>query len=129
MPEKLVFGSQPQPEQSNTPDMMFINKLAELEAKKNEIEEKIKASDEAEKQFLLLNLEEINKKIENYHQSFGKYRRGQKINRLKEDAGEETVTEALGFKAGQAQPESEVTGIGENFLKDLENFKKSKKPE
>lgn len=129
MPEKLTLGSRQQPEQSLTPDMKFLNKLTELEAKKKELEKKIKSADENEKNFLLMSLEEVNKRIESYHQSFGKYRRQGKINSLKTDAGEETVAEVMNFKSTNRQPETEAAGIGKNFLKDLERFKKAKNPE
>ena len=129
MPE-LAFESTPQ--KSNQPlgsDIKFLNKLTELKAKQKEIEEKITVAGDEEKNFLEIALAETTKQIKNYRDSFGWYRKNQKNSTLKKMAGEQRVAEVYDFKTGRQReneykPELE---LGEKFLKDLEDFKTSKR--
>ena len=67
----------------------ILNKLTELEAKKEKIEREITTASPVQKFFLIADLEEITTQINNYHDSFGWYRKNQKKNNLTEMAGGE----------------------------------------
>lgn len=128
MPE-LAFG-RPTPQESSQPlgaDMKFLNRLGGLEAKQKEIKEKIAIAGEEEKQFLEMDLEETIKQIANYHDSFGKYRKNQKISALEKIAGEQIIAEVYDFKTGKRRTNENNPELGEKFLNDLEEFKKSKR--
>jgi len=106
----------------------ILNKLTELEAKKEKIEREITTASPEQKFFLIADLEEITKQIKNYHDSFGWYRKNQKKNNLTEMAGGKRVAEVYQFKTRQKEDKNNPKlELGEKFLKDLEDFKTSKR--
>lgn len=125
MAEKLTFQPQQPNNHANAPDIKFLNTLTKLEAEREEVEKQLVGADEEQKQFLTIRLEDLQKRIGNYHQSFGRYRKTEKLNNLTALAGERNVAEVRDFKSNK-QPKTEVAGIGKNFLEDLKKFKKEK---
>ena len=88
--------------QPTPPEIKFINKLNALETEKKEIEEKIATADEEERKFLQLSYDDINKRIQGIHDSFGVYRTKKKYRELdeavKEQLGEGFVDDFRRFK-------------------------------
>lgn len=126
MGENLSFESQQQPNKNVTPDMLFLNKLAELRVEQENIEKQLASADEIQRKFLEIRREEIIKQIANYHQSSRRYQKTEKFNTLKEMAGEKNVAEIINFKTREQQPETEAAGIGPKFLEEFKKIKKDK---
>ncbi|MDP2708795.1 MAG: hypothetical protein Q8O93_01965 [bacterium] len=95
----------PETNKPTPPDIKLITRLTELEAKKEELEKKLLEADEEEKKFIELKLAEANKRITNYHDSFGIYRTKQKYRKLDEDAekqlGKDFVDDYKKFRGKQ----------------------------
>lgn len=130
MREGLIFKPQQQPQRPDNiipPNILFLEKIARLEAELKELKKQIAVADEEKIEFLKIRSLDIKKQIDNYHRSLGKYRKTDKFNSLKELAGEEKVAEVIDFKSRNQRPETESAGVGNNFLKDLEEFKNKKR--
>lgn len=111
----------------------FLTTIAELRKNELSIAEQIKKTgDNARKQILEADLNDVQKRINEYEISIKKYRNTVKTNQLKDIAGEERVAEVIDFKKKQKTKNENIaeedfsSEIGEKFLSDFENFKKEK---
>ena len=109
------------------PDVKFLKRMEQFKTEQAKIEDKISMTDnDEEKKILMGDLEDLNKRKQNYQTSFRVYRKTQKFNSVKEVAGERNATEVNDIILGRKKSGRENPGVGEEFLKSLEDFKRGK---
>lgn len=124
------------PKQENKESLIskYLKTISELRKQKSNIAEQIKKTENnIERQILETDLEDTQKRIEEYEISINKYRNTVKNNHLRNIAGEESVAEVIDFKKSKKQKNSAEKNeknlnseVGKKFLSNFNNFKKRK---
>lgn len=130
------FNQQPAEESA---DVKLLRRINNLEEKKKEILRKISEMEDIDqRKILMLDLEDIEKRISQCPDSIGAYNKNRKISRIEKIAGEQNVAEVIDFKGKQRaknerqavedEPKTEIPkdikdSINPEFLAGLEKFK------
>jgi hypothetical protein len=133
------FDQQPAEESA---DVKLLRIKINLEKKKEEILRKISETEDiGRREILMLDMEDIERQINQCPDSIGTYNRKRKISRIEKIAGEQNVAEVLDFKGKQRAknkrqadesetkieiPEDIKNSISPGFLAGLEKFKKDR---